>query len=416
MKKYWFALKSHVYVDFKEKNMLLYDTRHGNRIESTVDKAIALICQMYEPVNLGVVLVDGNMLSEPQVGEFVKTVIHKNMGNLIDVEKCPVKPVRLVPILNLQKDIEKYKGDENKMAFYEKDLGKYLLELNLYVNSACDEACRHCDSFCKQVRCCTANGHKEELSVDSLERLFEQIRYLPINSINIFGGDISKYTYLNELKQLAVSYSKELRYYCHYKNYKKYLLTDFGKVELLITFPIDKGIFREVCLSGDKEQFKWHYIIENEVQADWAEKLIEEFGIDMEDCDFIPFYNGRNLDFFKENVFLDKEDIFLKTFHMREIFKNQKLNSNFFGGLYVLPDGVVKADMNAPAIGNIQRDNILGIMQNELISNTAWRLVRDSHPCDKCIYQFICPPLSNYEEEIGQINLCHIKNLNLINK
>ena len=101
---------------------------------------------------------------------------------------------------------------------------------------------------------------------------------------------------------------------------------------------------------------------------------------------------------------------------MREIFKNQKLNSNFFGGLYVLPDGVVKADMNAPAIGNIQRDNILGIMQNELISNTAWRLVRDSHPCDKCIYQFICPPLSNYEEEIGQINLCHIKNLNLINK
>ena len=76
-----------------------------------------------------------------------------------------------------------------------------------------------------------------------------------------------------------MSYSKELRYYCHYKNYKKYLLTDFGKVELLITFPIDKGIFWEVCLSGDKEQFKWHYIIENEVQADWAEKLIEEFAL-----------------------------------------------------------------------------------------------------------------------------------------
>ena len=162
MKKYWFALKSHIYVDFKEENMLLYDTWHGNRIESTVDNAVTLIRQMYEPVNLGVVPVDENMFSEPQIGEFVEAVIHQNMGDLIDVEKCPVKPVRLVPILNLQKDIEKYKGDENKMAFYEKDLGKYLLELNLYVNSACDEACRHCDSFCKQVRCCPANGHKEE--------------------------------------------------------------------------------------------------------------------------------------------------------------------------------------------------------------------------------------------------------------
>ena len=74
-----------------------------------------------------------------------------------------------------------------------------------------------------------------------------------------------------------------------------------------------------------------------------------------------------------------------------------------------MPDGVVKADMNAPAIGNIQFDNILDIIQNELISNTAWRRVRDSHPCDSCIYQFICPPLSNYERIIGQDNLCHMK-------
>lgn len=409
MKKYWFALKSHIYVDFKEKNILLYDTWHGNRIESTLDKAITLIRQMYEPANLGVVGVDENMLSEPQVREFVETVIHKDMGDLMDVEKCPVKPVRLIPILNLQKDIDKYKDDENKLIFFEKDIGKYLLELNLYVNSVCDEACCHCDSFCNQVRCCTANGRQEELSMDSLKQLFEQIRYLPINSINVLGGDISKYSYMNELKQLSVLYSKELRYYCHYKNFKKYPLTDFGKVELILTFPIDKSIFREVCLSTDKRQIKWHCIIENEGEYDCAEKLIEEFGIDMEDCDFIPFYTGSNLDFFRKNVFLDKEDIFFKSFQMREIFKNQKLNSNFFGGLYVLPDGTVKANMNAPAIGHIHVDNILDIIQNELINNTAWRLLRDSQPCDRCVYQFICPPPSNYEKIIGQNNLCHIK-------
>lgn len=410
MKNYWFALKSHIYVDFKEKNILLYDTWHGNRIESTLDKAITLIRQMYEPVNLGVIVVDGSMLLEPQVGEFVEMVIRKNMGDLIDVEKCPVKPVRLVPILNLQKDIDKYKDDENKLAFFEKDIGKYLLELNLYVNSVCDEACCHCDSFYKQVRCCTANGHKEELSIDSLKQLFEQIRYLPIKSINILGGDISKYTYLDELKQLSVLYSKELRHFCHYKNYKKYPLTDFGKVELLITFPIDKSIFQEVCLSIDKEQIKWHCIIENEEQYDYAEKLIEESCL--KKYNFVPFYTGNNLDFFKKNVFLDKEDIFFKTFQMREIFKNQKLNSVFFGGLYILPDGTAKASANTPAIGNIQENSILSLIQYELINNTAWRLIRNSQPCSLCTYQFVCVPLSNYEKVIGKNNLCHIKNDN----
>lgn len=29
-KKYWFALKSYVYVEFKEKNVLLYDTNHDS--------------------------------------------------------------------------------------------------------------------------------------------------------------------------------------------------------------------------------------------------------------------------------------------------------------------------------------------------------------------------------------------------
>ena len=31
---YWFALKSHVYVELKEKNILLYDTKSGSRIET----------------------------------------------------------------------------------------------------------------------------------------------------------------------------------------------------------------------------------------------------------------------------------------------------------------------------------------------------------------------------------------------
>lgn len=414
MEKFWFALKSHIYVDFKESNMLLYDTRHGDRIESTSDKAIMLIHQMYEPQNLGVISVDSGILSEPHIEKFIHEVIHKNMGDLMSLEKFPTKPVRLIPILNLQKDIDKYKNDDKKLTFFEKDIRKYLLEMNIYVNSVCDKSCHYCGSFYKQAHCCTTNKDKSELSIDSLKQIFEQIRYSSINSINISGGDIFKYSYLDELKQLSILYSKELHYYLYYKNYKKHSSIDSGKLELIITFPIDKCIFQEVYLSADKTQTKWHFIIANEEQYNYAGSLIEE--LTLEEYDFIPFYTGSNLDFFKENVFVDEEDIFFKTFQMREIFKNKKLNSNFFGVLYILPNGIVKANMSTPAIGNIQEDSLLNIIQHELINNTSWRLIRDSQPCSQCIYQFICPPLSNYEEVIGQTDLCHIENLNLINK
>ena len=53
MKNYWFALKSHIYVEFKTKFTLLYDTVSGERIESELEEGNALIRQMYEPLNLG---------------------------------------------------------------------------------------------------------------------------------------------------------------------------------------------------------------------------------------------------------------------------------------------------------------------------------------------------------------------------
>jgi len=96
---------------------------------------------------------------------------------------------------------------------------------------------------------------------------------------------------------------------------------------------------------------------------------------------------------------------------MREIFRNQKLNSNFFGILHILPDGSVKANMNAETLGNIKRDTVLDLIYKELIDNTAWRKVRNERPCTDCIYHFICPAPSNYEKAIGRQNLCRIKQI-----
>ena len=118
--------------------------------------------------------------------------------------------------------------------------------------------------------------------------------------------------------------------------------------------------------------------------------------------------NGHNIKFFEENVYLSQEDIVTSVISMREIFRNQKLNANNFGSLYIFPNGEIKANINEATIGVLGENEILDVINNELSKNTAWRRVRSSEPCKDCVYQYLCPPPSNYEKVINRPNLCNV--------
>ena len=95
-KSFWFAWKSNVYVEFKEKRILLYDTKFGENIETEQEENIALIVRLYEPENLGVILIQDELQTD--VGVFIHEIIDKKMGDLINIKENLPKPVRLVPI------------------------------------------------------------------------------------------------------------------------------------------------------------------------------------------------------------------------------------------------------------------------------------------------------------------------------
>ncbi|GHU72358.1 hypothetical protein FACS189413_15320 [Bacteroidia bacterium] len=114
-KEYWFSLKSHVYVEFKKEKILLYNTQTGNYIEAALEEAISLVLQMYEPENLGVTLLSKEQQSNSAVQNFVQEVLEKQIGDLLEVEKFPQKPIRLVPILNLQKDVDRLKKNKEDL-------------------------------------------------------------------------------------------------------------------------------------------------------------------------------------------------------------------------------------------------------------------------------------------------------------
>ena len=405
-KDYWFALKSYVYVEFKERKILLYDTKSGNYIETENKDAISLISQLYEPKNLGVTTLTKDMQLEPNINQFVNEVLEKQIGDLTDIEKLPNKPIRLIPILNLQKDVDKLKKNEENYHLIGDNAKNYLMELNIFLNNNCSLKCSHCKKYFKQMYCCTTHNPNGEIILEDIENIFFQIQYSSIGKVNILGGNIFSHKDISRMYNIFDSFKDILHCYFHYKNYKPNLLPESIKLELIVNFPLKKVDFKNIWNLIDREKTNVRFIIENEDQFFQMESIINEYKIMK--YKIHPVYTGENLTFFQENIFISKENIFSKTLSIREIFRNQKLNSNFFGSLYILPDGSVKANMNVQSIGNIKTNSLLSFIFKEMFDNTAWRIVRNSTPCNECLYQFICPAPSNYEIAIGRSNLCHV--------
>jgi pseudo-rSAM protein len=401
---YWLILKPHIYVDFKEDGILLYNTKDGGCIETREPEAIQLISDIYKSDNLGVVCLDENRQS--QLHDFVKELMDKQMANIEKIRNEEDKPINLLPILNLQQDVEKLKKRDERLIG--ENIMNYLLELNIYLNNTCSVKCPNCIEYNRQFNCCTAIAYSStnNLPIETIQKTFEQIKYSSIGQINILGGNILEYKDMYVLNEISRPFIDIIHCYIHYFNYKKNNYVDTAKLELIVNCPINSSKFNNIWKQIDKEKTTVHFIVENEKQYIEAERYISTFNI--ENITILPFYTGNNLNFFFENVFLKRDDIFSTVIKMREIFRNQKLNSNFFGTITILPTGEVKANINSEKLGNIQNDKILDIIYKEMNINTAWRKVRNEKPCNSCLYQYLCPPPSNYEHAIGKYNLCHV--------
>lgn len=126
MKKYWFFLYSHIYVSFKTNTMLLYDTHKGLKIVTSSCEAIQIIRSLYDNKNIGSIALNDVQYSYPLVKDFIGKIISEGMGELIDENKTPVKPIILLPILSLNLDVEKFKNNKNEDIFVGRDISNFI--------------------------------------------------------------------------------------------------------------------------------------------------------------------------------------------------------------------------------------------------------------------------------------------------
>lgn len=408
-KNYWLYIYPHVYCRVNTGQTLLYNTQNGATLESASEEIIALIGLLHEKKNMGAISVEGVLLLQEPYRRFVMEFCDNDMGGLSDVSFVPEKPIQLMPVLNLQRDVEKLQKDT------ERSIGEnvlhYLSELNVYISQTCHQQCLYCDSYFRQNLCCTKNIPETALPNTQLEKLLQQVTYAPVGKLNILGGNILQYSHWSDLQKLLGEFQKQAHLWVHYANVAGYghALPSF-QYDVPVVSPVDEQKFGDCAARLKDKKAHYHFFITGEEEYEQATQLGEKNGI--QNYTIRPFYTKDNLRFFEEQVYVNKDDIFAELQTMRSIFAHQKLNTNAFGSLTILTDGSVHTNVNKPFLGNIAETPIINLIQKEMEVNTAWRIIRDKAPCNECLYQYLCPSPSNYEWAIGKVNLCHIAELN----
>lgn len=376
---YWFKIEPYVHISIVNSNVLLYNTFDGSFIESKDIEIVKLLKETLLKENCGVVLLTAERYNLDNIRKFIMELRAKYMGDIIDIELSKSKPVQIMPFTSLVNTQELFKKQNFPTG---KKILEYLSEISIYVDY--NTNIMDLNSFLKS---------------------------LPnISTVNIIGNlkDVANYKELllvldqfPSLKKITCNYSNVISLQPEFVNNFSY--------SILINYPIDisKWNYSRRLLLNQSIPFECIFEVTSMDNYSQINKYIEEFGIEKHQLK--PVYTGDNIDFFKENVFLTKDDILSTPLSISDFFINQSMNIFDFGKIAIMSNGDIYANVNYPILGNIHTHSIYEIISKELEEGRSWLRIRNQAPCNTCLYQWFCPSPSNYEIAIGRPNLCHVK-------
>ena len=413
IKEYWFYLETYVFLWSNSQEILLYNTLSGKGyLYSYAPELKPLVAQLEDKSNLYCITINETDLQNPAIRDFISSVRENFCGDLLDKSIFKQKPLVVIPELNVNE--ETYTGVETVKRDIASGIHavKNLLELTVYLIGICDLDCKDCHNIYKQLTWCFKN--RQVLPKELLFDILNQTRDTSVCEIKFTGGNVFTYPFWDEMIDELKKYSFKKSFYIDYR----LLPSNHKQLEI---FEEDKGfcLFILVDVSNNLEKTgidnitvnqKYNYIFKinsiNEFEI--AKSIINKYQIESK---IIPFYNGRNLQFFEENIFQDLDDILNTHWRKNEVFAHTVLNTNDFGKFIVLPDGKIYANVNFERVGDIKSDNIKVLVNQELKDGKSWMLTRNKvTPCKNCLYKYLCPSISNYETAIGKNNLCHVNN------
>jgi pseudo-rSAM protein len=376
---YWFTIEPYVFVSLTDKCAFLYNTLDGVTIESDKGEIIKLLRETLKEENCGVVLLPNERYKQKDVNSFIWELREKYMGDIINISLSKGKPVQLLPYFNFPNKLEIYKKHNFSSL---KNVLEKLSEISIYVNA-------------------TAN-------ITKLISCLQSIQGNP--TFNIVGNIIEVSNYSKLLSYLDQHPSPK-NILCAYKDViaLQPVFEHNFSYRISVFFPIDMQQWnhaREILLSQTLS-VEYIFDISSEKEGQQVEQFVKQYQI--EKYRLNPIYTGDNICFFEENVFLTKEDILSVSLSIKDFFARQAINIYDFGKINIMPNGDVYANLNYSVLGNIYTNSLYEIVSKEVEEGKSWFRIRNQTPCSDCVYQWLCPPPSNYEIALGRSNLCHVK-------
>ncbi len=378
--EYWFTIDPYVYVCLTDTCTLLYNTLDGVTIESDKVEVLGLIRELLIQEKFGVILLSEKRFMQKDINDFIREIREKYMGDVIDVKLSNGKPIQLMPYFNYSSDkLDVYKKLNSPP---EKNALENLFEISIHVDDSTD-----------------------------LTKLIPFLQAFPGNlSYNIMGN-IWEVKNHDELLSFLDQLASPKTVICSYLYVTPEQLSCESNFlhRIIVDFPVDMLRWNEIMqiVASQASPVEYVFNISSKEEYFQAEQLAEQFQI--EKYQMTPVYNGDNIEFFEENVFITKEDILSTPISIKDIFSRQAMNMHDFGKINIMPNGDAYANVNHPALGNVYKQSLAEIVGKEMTEGQSWFRIRNQEPCNGCIYQWLCPSPSDYEIVIGRPNLCHVK-------
>lgn len=374
------------------RNGLLYDSGSFTPYRFRLTPQISGLCsRLMNPDSLYSVDIDMDSI-DGSLRNFIGQVAEKGMGTLHD-DSGQRHLISFPPLLNIQRSWERIKT-RGYEAYNE--ILPYLTSLTFYTGGICPDT-----DWYRQVMYPVCS--EEILTAGEILRFLADTGSPYITDIRIVLSSVRYYPDLHFLLDGLRTYGAAVTLYIRDED------TGDKEVErVLLNSGISTAVFHTIPFVdnfGFMPTVKHIFLVTSNDEYLEAEKWCKNNCV--ESSDIIPVFNGRNKNFFYDNVLLSEQDILNGPLEKRLVFAHMSVNTGNFGRFFIMPNGKVYANMTCDtSIGDINYP-IYDLITFELEYNTAWRRTRDVlNQCKNCLYRYLCPSPSVYEEVMKLDCIC----------
>lgn len=406
---HWFYLESYTFLFYSKNQYVIYNTLNSTYIDcslygKTINTVLSILHNTNKTYCVGIY---EYQLRDSQFTEFIKKIRNTFSGDIIkNIRGIP--PFISKPILRILHHPNNPKTKEYNL------LGEnalfHLHEVTFYLeNQGFDLNPMYKDCY-KQFLYPTYTEKQKLLHAKYLE-IIEQLSICQIDKINIIPATIEKKELFSYLLSLSRQYSIKTQIILPYKKYnkedlKQLLINPQFSIMIMVHLPVDYEELNSYINLFNEYNITWSLIASNKNDVIFLSK--NNLG-KFTNVDYIPWYTGDNMDFFKEYIYNDFKDIIEQKNTKQHIFRKQILNDNLFGKLTIFPTGEVYSNVNFPTIGNIQDQKLSEIVYSEIENYfKPWFFTRDYVSCKNCVNKYLCPSISNYEIVANEYNMCYL--------